>query len=301
MQTSEIKSARLRDLLCAALLLSFALAIAYPRWRAGMDWRDEGLLAYGAVRVMHGEVPQRDFVSVQPLSFYTAAGIFKLCGTSLLSLRAFGLSIFLLFPLLVYGVGRNFMTPVLSFAAAAPACILGLPYCNFVPLAVWQGIVASLAAVLFFLPAVCSKRQWLAFPAGALSAASLFLRHDQAVYTMASIVALAIALALARGDFISRTTLKRAFFLWVAGIAIVLIPAIVVLWSVGALPEMFRQLILFPFMTYRKTSSLPFPRFTVWQSIRETAVVLLFYLPPIVQAIASIYVAICYQPPVWSA
>jgi hypothetical protein len=291
MQTSEIKSARLRDLLCAALLLSFALAIAYPRWRAGMDWRDEGLLAYGAVRVMHGEVPQRDFVSVQPLSFYTAAGIFKLCGTSLLSLRAFGLSIFLLFPLLVYGVGRNFMTPVLSFAAAAPACILGLPYCNFVPLAVWQGIVASLAAVLFFLPAVCSKRQWLAFPAGALSAASLFLRHDQAVYTMASIVALAIALALARGDFISRTTLKRAFFLWVAGIAIVLIPAIVVLWSVGALPEMFRQLILFPFMTYRKTSSLPFPRFTVWQSIRETAVVLLFYLPPIVQAIASIYVA----------
>ena len=70
MQTSEIKSARLRDLLCAALLLSFALAIAYPRWRAGMDWRDEGLLAYGAVRVMHGEVPQRDFVSVQPpLSF----------------------------------------------------------------------------------------------------------------------------------------------------------------------------------------------------------------------------------------
>jgi hypothetical protein len=49
-------------------------------------------------------------------------------------------------------------------------------------------------------------------------------------------------------------------------------------------------LILFPFTTYRKTSSLPFPRFTVWQSIRETAVVLLFYLPPIVQAIASLYV-----------
>jgi hypothetical protein len=64
MQTSEITSARLRDLLCAALLLSFALTIAYPRWRAGMDWRDEGLLAYGAVRVMHGDVPQRDFVSL---------------------------------------------------------------------------------------------------------------------------------------------------------------------------------------------------------------------------------------------
>jgi MFS family permease len=119
---------------------------------------------------------------------------------------------------------------------------------------------------------------------------SLFLRHDQAVYTMASIVALTVALALARGDSVSETNPKHALLLWLAGIAIVLIPAIVVWWSVGALPEMFRQLILFPFTTYRKTSSLPFPRFTVWRSIRETAVVLLFYLPPIVQAIAALYV-----------
>jgi hypothetical protein len=290
MQISEIKSAQLRDLLCATLLVSFALAIAYPRWRAGMDWRDEGLLAYGAVRVMHGEVPQRDFVSVQPpLSFYTAAGIFKLCGTSLVSLRAFGLSIFLLLPLLIYGVGRNFMGPVLSFAAAAPACILGLPYCNFVPLAVWQGIAASLAAVLFFLPAVFSTRQWLAFPAGVFTTVSLFLRHDQAVYTMVSIIALTIALALARGDSVSVTNLKRALLLWLTGIAIVLIPAILVWWRVGALSEMFRQLILFPVTTYRKTSSLPFPKLTVWRSVWETAVVLLFYLPPFVQAVASLY------------
>ena len=56
MHASEIKSARLLDLLCATLLLSFALAMACPRWRAGIDWRDEGLLAYGAVRVMHGDV-----------------------------------------------------------------------------------------------------------------------------------------------------------------------------------------------------------------------------------------------------
>src|SRR2546428_13471253 len=141
MQTCEIKSARLPDLLCAALLLALSVAIAYPRWRAGIDWRDEGLLAYGAVRVMHGEVPQRDFFSVQPpLSFYTAAGIFKLCGTSLVSLRGFGLSIFLLLPLLTYGVGRNFMSPVSSFAAAAPTCILCLPDCDFLALAVLPGV-----------------------------------------------------------------------------------------------------------------------------------------------------------------
>jgi len=274
-----------------ALLLSFALAIAFPRWRSGIDWRDEGLLAYGAVRVMHGEVPQRDFVSVQPpLSFYTAAGIFKLGGTSLVSLRVFGLSIFLLLPLLIYGVGRNFTGPILSFAAAAPACILGLPYCNFVPLAVWQGIAASLAVVLLFLPAASSRQQWLAFPAGLLTAISLFLRHDQAAYTIMSIFVLATARGLVRGDAVPGTNLKHALLFWLAGIAIIFIPAILVWWRIGALPEMFRQLILFPFTTYRKTSSLPFPRLIVWRPILETAVVLMFYVPPFVQAIAALYV-----------
>jgi hypothetical protein len=239
---------------------------------------------------MHGEVPQRDFVSVQPpLSFFTAAGIFKLFGTSLASLRGFGLSIFLLLPLLIYGVGRNLMRPVLSFAAAAPACILGVPYCDFVPLAVWQGIAASAVAVLFFLPAIFSSRQWLAIPAGLLSAVSLFLRHDQAVYTMMSIVALTIALGLARGNSVSRTNLKRALVFWLVGITVVFVPAILVWWRIGALPEMFRQLILFPFTTYRKTSSLPFPRLFVWRPILETAVVLMFYFPPLVQAIAALY------------
>jgi hypothetical protein len=289
--TSEIKSSRLLDLLCVALLLSFALAIAYPRWRAGIDWRDEGLLAYGAVRVMQGEVPQLDFVSVQPpLSFYTAAGIFKLFGTSLASLRGFGLSIFLLLPLLIYGVGRNFTSPILCFAAAAPACILGLPYCSFVPLAVWQGIAASLAAVLLFLPAVFSWRQWLAVPAGVLSAISLFLRHDQAVYTVISILVLVIALSLARDGSISAKNLKNALLFWLAGIAIIFIPAILFWWRIGALPEMFRQLILFPFTTYRKTSSLPFPKLIEWRSVWKTAIVLLFYFPPFVQLIASLYV-----------
>ena len=294
MQTPEIKSAWLFDLLSVALLLSFALAIAYPRWRARIDWRDEGLLAYGAVRVAQGEIPHRDFVSLQPpLTFYTTAGLFKLCGTSLTTLRFFGLSIFLMLPLLIYGVGRSLRGgPILSFAAAAPACLLGIPYMYFVPLAVWQGIAASFAAVLLFAPAAMTRRQWLAFPSGVLTAFSLFLRHDQAVYTSISIFALVIALRFARHDSVSKTNLKRPLLLWFAGIAIVVIPAIIVWWKLGTLPEMFRQLIVFPFATYRKTSSLPFPKITAGKTAAETAIVLLYYLPPVVQTIAALYLAL---------
>src|SRR6266576_1634360 len=188
MQISHHTVLRFSDLICPVILLLIALAIAYPRWRAGIDWRDEGLLAYGEERVVHGEIPHRDFVSLQPpLSFYTAAVAFKLGGTSLATLRGFGLTIFLFLPLLIYALGRNFLGPILSFAAAAPACILGLPYVYFVPLAAWQGITVSFFAVLLFIAAMRLQRPWLALPAGALTSLALLLRHDQAVYPAAAL------------------------------------------------------------------------------------------------------------------
>ena len=291
MPTSKIKSGRVADLLFVALLLSLAFTIAYPRWRAGIDWRDEGLLAYGAVRVMNGEIPHRDFVSLQPpLSYYISAVVFKAFGTSLLSLRVFGLAIFVLMPLLIYAIARRFAGPILSFAAAAPACLFCLPYVGFVPFAVWQGITASFAAALLFIQAILSKRPWLALPAGLFTAASLFLRHDQAVYTAVAIFVLVIVLILAHDHSVSRDTLQRALLFWLVGIAILCIPLIIIWWRIGALPEMFRQLIIFPFATYRKTSSLPFPHLLAQRSFLDTATALLFYIPPLIQTIAALYV-----------
>jgi hypothetical protein len=290
MQISKINLTRFSDLICPAILLLIAIAIAYPRWRGGIDWRDEGLLAYGAERVVHGEIPHRDFVSLQPpFSFYTAAVAFKLSGTSLAVLRGFGLAIFLLLPVLIYGLGRNFLGPILSFAAAAPACILGLPYVYFVPLAAWQGITICFAAVLFFTVAMRSQRPWVALPAGAFACLALFCRQDQGFYTMTALFILLVALHFAGDASFSRASLRRLFYFWLAGLVMILIPAILVWWKIGALPEMFRQLLVFPFATYRKTSALPFPRITAGKTISERAIVLLYYLPPFIQALAALY------------
>jgi len=290
MQISKTNVTRFGDLICPAMLLLIAIAIAYPRWRVGIDWRDEGLLAYGAERVLHGEIPHRDFVSLQPpLSFYTSAAAFKLGGTSLATLRGFGLTIFLLLPVLIYALGRSFLGPILSFAAAAPACILGLPYIYFVPLAAWQGITTSFAAVLLFIVAMRLQRPWLAMPAGALSSLALLLRQDQALYTMAALLFLLVALHLAPDSSFSKTNLRRFFYFWLGGIAMILTPALLVWWKIGALPEMFRQLVVFPFATYRKSSALPFPRVTAGKTISERTIVLLYYLPLFMQAMAALY------------
>jgi hypothetical protein len=43
---------------------------------------DDVLVSCGAVRVMEGQLPYRDFVTLQPpLCFYSAAAAFKLLGT----------------------------------------------------------------------------------------------------------------------------------------------------------------------------------------------------------------------------
>ena len=209
-----------------------------------MNWADEGFLAYGAVRVMDGQIPHRDFVSLQPpLSFYTVAIVFKLFGTSLFSLRAFGLSLYFVIPLLIYGIGRSIAKPWLSFAAALPACVLGLPNFLFVPFAAWQGITATLIAAFFYLQATLRNRHFFTFSAGVFTAASLISRHDQALYFIISVCVLTFVLNLVRDRPISSPNLKRVFVLWLSGSAAVLVP-LTIYWRVqGALPEMFKQLV----------------------------------------------------------
>ncbi|MEP6603328.1 MAG: hypothetical protein ABJB69_05220 [Spartobacteria bacterium] len=274
--SSKAKRALLVDLVCIGVLISLCLFIALPRFRVGINWADEGFLAYGAVRVLEGQMPNRDFVSLQPpLSFYVLAAAFKTFGTSLVTLRGLGLSIYLLLPLLIYGISRHLMSGAIAFTAALPAAVLGIPYFNFVPFAVWQGITITLGAVLLYLNATLKGRPWLAGAAGVLTSMSILARHDQGVYLALSIVVLSIALSR------SGTRVKLAFRAWAIGAIVTALLFLVFAGLRGALPEMFRQLVLFPLHSYAKTSSLPFPQNSFQLSLSQNATILLFFAAPV--------------------
>jgi len=278
------------DLFCVVLLVAVCLLIALPRYRCGIDFTDEGLLAYGAVRVTEGQVPNRDFVSLQPpLPFYTVAAMFKLFGTSLASLRILGMIIHLLIPLLVYGITRNLAAAPSALAAAMPTTVLGLPFSYFVPFPVWQGITATLGAVLLYLQAGLHKRAILALPAGIITALSVFSRHDQGFYLVISIAVLTLCLRFAKEDTIPQEKLRRVFTLWIVGGAIAILPFGVYWWLQGALPEMYKQLVAFPLTTYAKTSSLPFPKFSPHLPFREIVFTSLYYIPPALGAIVAMW------------
>ena len=256
-----------RDVLCAGLLLLMALAIAYPRSRAGIDWRDEGFLAYGAVRVMNGEFSHRDFVSLQPpLAFYTVASLFKLFGTSL---GTFGFR----FVDLSYPAASNLRCrpqpdgSTLLFAAAAAACVIGLPYFSLCHLQSGResGFIrcrSSLSAGRHIKAAMACVAGGIARRRRAFSPARPGDLHSPVD------LALVIALGFAHDDSISKTKLKHASLFWLVGIFIVVVPLLAIWWRAGALPDLFRQLVVFPLRHIGKLvrcrfRNLPRPR-TCW-------------------------------------
>src|SRR5258706_327710 len=82
------------EILACAVVLGAALGFGIPRHRDGINLYDEGFLACSAIRVLGGELPLRDFESLQPpLAFYSVAALFAVAGPSLVALRAFGLAL----------------------------------------------------------------------------------------------------------------------------------------------------------------------------------------------------------------
>jgi len=87
------------------LILALQIALRIPFLGEPLE-RDEGSYAYIAQRMLVGEIPYRDYFDHKPPVIYFAyAGIFKLFGDSMLSIRLFTLFFSLILTLLVFAVG----------------------------------------------------------------------------------------------------------------------------------------------------------------------------------------------------
>src|SRR5437879_3682485 len=74
-------------LIIGLCVLLFVVAFAYlvPGINQPVNIYDEGIIAYSAVRVAHGDVPYRDFWSIySPGQFYVLAAAFKVFGSTIL-------------------------------------------------------------------------------------------------------------------------------------------------------------------------------------------------------------------------
>jgi len=246
-------------------LFLIALAVQAIGFKAKCGPYDEFLSLYGADRVLHGEMPYRDFWTMYgPAQFYLLAGFFKLFGVSTLSGRIYDALIRAGLACASFALTRLLTNNRWALAAFA-AVILWLtgiyyPAYNF---PVYPAMLASLISCLFFAA-------WLRRPADrrSLFLAGLFVslttifRHDSGFYIcLAEWVMLTWASRVRLpGQPVSHLLANyfRRLGLYMAAVVLIAGPVYLLVLLRAGFSNVFYDLFYVPAVIYPKVRRLPF-------------------------------------------
>ena len=176
---------------------------------------DEGMLAQSAERVLHGEMPHRDFAEVYTggLSYLHAAG-FKLFGVRLLSLRYVLFSLFILWLPVVFYCASRLVGPLGAAAATLLAAVWTIP--NY-PAAMpsWYNLFfATFGAAALLRHSETRRRRWLV-AAGLMGGCSVLIKITGLYYVAAALLYLPVHTATDAAE--PRGAPTRAYRLVVGG------------------------------------------------------------------------------------
>ena len=214
---------------------------------------DEGIIVTGGMRVLHGDIPHRDFASLYPYgSYYISAGLQYLFGSWYIPFRLCGSLVFAGLCTLTYLFSTRIGMP--SFYAiltSITTCLwCGLPHVSL--RAAFLALLCAFSAL--YIISGTHKHKFL-FSLLLLSVASV-IRWDIALYG---------GIAWSAYCFISASLDWRmvCVYLFIIGIMTIIFP-LVTLWIVGgelAVKYAIEQTILFPVFEFPSVRGLSFPLF----------------------------------------
>jgi Dolichyl-phosphate-mannose-protein mannosyltransferase len=269
------------QLVIVLLIAYLLLFLGMPR-RPGMY--DEGIVLTGAMRVLAGQIPHRDFYFIYgPAEVYILAGLFKIFGPSLLAERLFDLLIKALVVTTVYAIALSYCrrSIALFVSVVTGLWLFGL---NEYGLAVTPVSLLNLIGSILILPAFAgrvSKRRMLA--AGAVSGMAFLFRYDTGVALIGiHACVLAIAVCLRTMGLSNRLrAFATLFWPYLVGVAVLtVVPALYYL-SVAPLAPLLHDVIFFPRRYYFRGRNLPFPGIS-WRELENLGI----YLPLAIAALS---------------
>jgi len=223
---------------------------------------DEGVILFGAVRVMSGDVPYRDFyANYGPAQFYALAALFKVFGPSVLVSRIWDLHIRAFSVLVVYLIfvraraGR--LAPV-----AALLSLVWLAALGFYGYPLFPCLLFSLLSVYCAMPAYRGYHAPLSLvlSGGFVGIVALFRLDSGVMVALAHVAALGLlCLKEGKGAHSGRETFVRSTAALVAGILLVSVPVGSLLLFAVPFQEVLRNLVSIPARIYAPMRSLPFP------------------------------------------
>jgi len=212
---------------------------------------DEGTLIMGAVRVVEGQLPFRDFFEVMgPGTFYWLALFFKLLGTTWLATRidllvtTLGITLALLY-LARRLPGGNELAPLIFF--------VGVSHHS------WNAISHHMDGNLFGLLSFAAFVFWMDKP----RPLTIFLAGVGAGFTtwvlLPKGLLLFLSLVLLLAIFFRKDPVFRsAFTALLGGFLLVNITAVVLFWSAGGLPSLIYANLIWPFTHYSASNLVPY-------------------------------------------
>ncbi|MCX7796904.1 MAG: glycosyltransferase family 39 protein [bacterium] len=267
------------------LVLILSIGYLYGSIRIGYNIYDEGIVVYGADRILKGDIPYRDFWTMYaPGQFYAVALIFRLFGTNLFVTRIYSATINFLIVLLVYLIIKKISGHRLAILAFILSTLWmggwGLFHSSPTP----AGTFWSLLSILFVVDFLCDKNYSSLFIGGLITGITAIFRHDIGGYTFISstiVLILYIYLRISNKNIIETVKLWSRY-LW--GTIVGFVPFAIYLLSRVPLRDVIFDLIVFPAKVFPRVRDLPYPLFDF------SFYSFLFYFPIIIYIIGGILI-----------
>lgn len=244
-----------RQYLVVSVLLFLSIAYLYPMLGGAVSLYDEGIVLVGADRVLHGQVPHKDFWSMYPIGqYYTLALLFKFFGASVLVERVYDLIVRAILSVLVFLIIKKLGLPRIFSAIGWGMALVVLEGSKTPSYPIYPSILLVFISTYFFLNYLDVHKLRDLFLCGLLMALAALFRHD-----LAGMSACCILVTL----FIERVVCKSGFvrpvFYFLSGVMVVGLPAIVYVMVDGSAPDVIRQLLLAPADVMPSYRWLPYP------------------------------------------
>ena len=250
-------------LLAVAAVSLFWVSRFYDR---GMGVIDEGFVAALSMRIVNGELPYRDFFTLLiPGVFLLHAGLYEVFGPTLWIGRCVLLVVATGIPVLVYLIGRKRLSPWGSAAAAALSLIWGPHALEHINHANYNWLASFFALVALWLTGrwvqTPDPKNWFSarlFTIGLALGLSILFKQTIGGYAFIAIAFFMLWFQPGWGRW-------RAWAWMSAGGFVVHVPVLVWLGWHGALPAMFRHILIIPLSDFSKGGAFPYPdMWPVW-------------------------------------
>ena len=271
------------------LTFCVSLGLLFASMNRDVSRYDEGLVLFGAVRVLHGDVPYRDFyANYGPAQFYVLAGLFKVFGPSILVGRVWDLVIKAMSVALAYGILRPLGGQGIALIGSA-FTLIWLAALGFHGYPIFPCLLLALLSVYCVLPTYLGSqsRRPLILAGACIGAMSLFRPDMGLMGALAHVAALILFhLRIRRDGALPVSWLVRSISAVVVGVLVISVPMWLIVLAAASGREVVRDLVLIQMRSYPRMRSLPFPSLPAlaadlvnlrWNRVKDGAA----FLPPL--------------------